>query len=200
MRKTVDKIRIDFYREYRCGNSIRKSMPFARGLAIVCGVLCTVSVCVSSGFFLMRKATLRDRSAELDAMLISEERIAGIDEYDRISDENAMLTELNKSISEHIRPLAFSHQYRAYSPDLFLRINRLCGRDVTLVDISAEDYRFALVFMTDDASEISDLVKRIRDESIFSSVDYSGYTDVSDRYEFTLICTLSDQVGGDTDG
>lgn len=200
MRKTVDKIRIDFYREYRCGNSIRKSMPFVRGLAIVCGVLCTVSVCVSSGFFLMRKAALRDRSAELDAMLISEERVAGIDEYDRISDENAILTELNKSISEHIRPLTFSQQYRAYSPDLFLRINRLCGRNVTLVDISAEDYRFALVFTTNDASEISDLVKRIQDENIFSSVDYSGYTDVSDRYEFTLICTLSDMAGGDTDG
>ena len=55
------------------------------------------------------------------------------------------------------------------------------------------------MFTTNDASEISDLVKRIRDENIFSSVDYSGYTDVSDRYEFTLICTLSDMAGGDTD-
>ncbi|MGN0687399.1 MAG: hypothetical protein ACI4KA_04755 [Oscillospiraceae bacterium] len=114
-----------------------------------------------------------------------------VTEYDSLCAENELLTERNARLKEDVH--SSDELYLGYPADLFERIDKLCTNGVEIVSIMADGTEITLRFTAMSADAAACFAQSFIEEEIFDNTTYSGFSKVGGRYEFALVCCISDK-------
>ena len=122
-----------------------------------------------------------------------EQQLANITatEYDSLCAKNELLTERNSQLKESVS--SSDELYLGYPADLFERIDKLCTNGVEIASIRADGAEVTLTFTAMSADAAACFAQSFIEEGIFDNTTYSGFSKVGGRYEFALVCCISDK-------
>ncbi len=156
-------------------------------------VIMTIGAVIGCGYLLSLKGELLATLDGLRTENTSPEVAEKLSRHETLVRNNDYLSNKYEHISELLIPLTAKKQYSAFGSDIFLSIQRLCLDRITLTDITSYDLEITLEFSARNTSDISEFAESLRAAEIFSEIQYNGYTENSGVFDFTLVCTLTEE-------
>lgn len=189
---------IDLYSAYlRKINEEDPNRPLVKKHVIFGGFLAVIILAAVGGcsYLALRKSELTERLNNLNVVYAAEQYSESAEKHRSLVADNEHLSEKYAQVSTQLAPLIEKDLYSEFSSDLFLCIQAQCRNVIVLTDITVTDHELMLEFSTNDVSEMSMFIDRLRNDGLFTEIEYNGYAESSGRYVFSLLCSLSERGG-----
>lgn len=167
----------------------KKGRPGWLVYAVCAGII--LAAAASYAAVMLNHIQLEDENNDILMQIdMSQEQL---DQAEQLSLKNDWLSELKARTGTQLSPLSDADsQYGYYTTELFTRIRRQFNGKITVNSIELSDSRLTLTLSASEPSDAAELVKRLRDDRLFSDISYSGFTSGDSDTMFSIVCSLDE--------
>lgn len=190
-RRDIDLIRALKFSQEQKVREKKRGRP--GGLAYILGGAVVLAAAAGYALTAMQRAELTAENEDIltDISLMRQE----LSEATQLELKLDWLNALESDTAADISALADADgQYSYYARELFTRVRRQFMSGITIESIALKNDTLTLTLNANRASDAAELVKRLRNDGIFTEIQYTGFQ--SDDQEqittFTITCGLTE--------
>lgn len=200
-RANVKRRDIDLIRALRYAKSEKvkeKKAGRPGGFIYIIGALLVAG---AAGAYIMTSLNYSQLNDENEGLL-ADISLAGIKaaQAEQLDAKLDWVKNLEKNTSAQLSALdGADSQYDYYTRDLFTKIRGQFMQGITVDYIEIGDGTVTLNLTADSQSKAAELVKRLRSQGIFTSIEYGGFEagEGESQTSFTIVCGLSEEASAE---